>query len=338
MSVHEQALYVAGHRVADPQTIEETAARLADGESIAWIDLVCPDEDELRNVADRFALHELAIEDALKGHQRAKLERYGTTLFVVLRPARYIDETEKVEFGEIHLFIGTSFAITIQQTRWSDLTPVRTRLDSDSSLLARGPDTVLYAILDHVVDGYGPVVTGVERDIDEIEDQIFDEGHEISQRIYELAREVLAFQRATSPLVKMLEGLERGFDKYNVDVELHRSLRDVLDHVIRVVEQVDTFRTLLQNALTANATLVAQRENEEMWALTEASLAQNDDMKRISSWAAIIVTPTLIGSIYGMNFDRMPELHWHYGYPISLAVMVAMAAGLYVVFKRKSWL
>ena len=338
MSVPERALYVAGHRVADPQSIEETSARLADADTIAWIDLVCPDEDELRNLADHFPLHELAVEDALKGHQRAKLERYGTTLFVVLRPARYIDETEKVEFGEIHIFIGTNFAITIQQTHWSDLSPVRQRLDADSTLLARGVETVLYAILDHVVDGYGPVVTGVERDIDEIEDQIFDEGHEISQRIYELAREVLAFQRATSPLVKMLEALERGFDKYNVDVELHRALGDVLDHVIRVVEQVDTFRTLLQNALTANATLVAQRENVEMRSLTEASIAQNDDMKRISSWAAIIVTPTLIGSIYGMNFDRMPELHWHYGYPASLAVMLAMAMGLFLVFKRKRWL
>jgi len=331
-------VYEDGTRVSNPQSLAGTKVELEEEKRLAWIELTQPEPHEIRKLADAFDLHPLAVEDALLGHQRAKLERYGPTLFAVLRPAQYHDAAEEVDFGEIHLFIGTNFAITIVQGHRFDLQRVRERLDRDPTLVRMGPQAILYAVLDFVVDGYAPVVAGVEKDIDEIEDQIFDQGSEISQRIYELAREVLGFQRAIHPLVGMIAALQRGFDKYAVDVELRRSITDVLDHVLLIDGQVETFRTLLQNALTANATLVSQRENEIMRELTETSLAQNTDMKRISSWAAIIVTPTLVGSIYGMNFDHMPELHWRYGYPLSLIVMFGMAIILYISFRRRDWL
>ena len=178
----------------------------------------------------------------------------------------------------------------------------------------------------------------LENDIDEIEDQLFDGDPAVSRRIYDLSGEVIDFQRATHPLVDMLQALQHGFDKYQVEGELQRHLRDVLDHTFRVVERADSFRVLLQNALTVHSTLLGQRQNEEMRNLTQASLAQNEEVKRISAWAAILFAPTLVGTIYGMNFDHMPELHWQLGYPLALLLMIATSVTLYVVFKRRRWL
>jgi len=280
----------------------------------------------------------LAVEDALAGHQRSKIERYGDILFVVLRPARYVDDEERVEFGELHVFVGPDFVVTIRHAESPNLAQVRERMEQTPHLLALGPEAVLYAILDQVVDEYGPVVAGLENDIDEIEDQLFDGDPEVSRRIYALSREVIEFQRATQPLVTMFEAMQRGFDKYNVDLELHRHLRDVLDHTLRVVERGDAFRQLLQNALTVHSTLVGQRQNDEMRHLSETSLAQSEEVKKISSWAAILFAPTLVGTVYGMNFDHMPELHWALGYPFALSLMLAMGVSLYAVFKRRDWL
>jgi magnesium transporter len=197
----------------------------------------------------------------------------------------------------------------------------------------------MYAVLDQVVDEYSPVVSGVENDIDEIEDQLFTEDTNVSRRIYELSREVIAFQRATQPLIGMLGILrERITSDDERTLELHRDLRDVEDHVITLVERVDSFRALLQNALLVHATLVGQRQNDETKALTEASLAQGEQTKRISSWAAILFAPTLVASIYGMNFTNMPELHWTYGYPYAIALMLALGFGLYLSFKRRGWI
>ena len=197
---------------------------------------------------------------------------------------------------------------------------------------------MLYAILDQVVDEYAPIVAGLENDVDEIEDQLFSNDPAVSRRIYELSREVVAFQRATKPLDSMLTDLRSGFEDREVDVELQRLLRDVQDHVIRIVERVDSFRTLLQNALTVHTALVGQQQNEEMRSLTQTSLNQNEEVKRISSWAAILFAPTLVGTIYGMNFEHMPELRWSIGYPLALLAMVVMGVVLYLVFKRKRWL
>ena len=193
-------------------------------------------------------------------------------------------------------------------------------------------------IADQVVDGYGPVIAGLENDIDEIEDQLFGGDPAVSRRIYQLLGEVIDFQRAIGPLRGMLEALLRGSDTYGIDVDLQSSLRDVLDHVLRIGERADVFRLLLQNALTVHSTLVTQQQNDEMRRLSEASLAQNEEVKRISAWAAILFAPTLIGTIYGMNFEHMPELDWRLGYPMAVAAMVAGGVVLYVMFKRRHWL
>ena len=338
MTVVDNAIYRAGKRVSTPASLEQTFEERAAHRGFAWIGLYRPTDDELDAVAEEFQLHTLAVEDARKGHQRAKLERYDDTLCVVLRPARYLDATETVEFGEVHLFIGHDFAVTIRHAESPDLTRVRARLEHAPELLAKGPEAVLYAVLDEVVDEYGPVVAGLENDIDEIEYQVFAGDPGVSRRIYELSREVIEFQRATRPLTGMLDALRSGFEKYEVDEELRRNLRDVEDHVIRVVERVEGFRLLLQNILAVNSTLVGQRQNEEMQRLTEASLRQNEEVKRISSWAAILFAPTLVGTIYGMNFEQMPELGWAFGYPFAVALMALVCVTLYVVFKRRGWL
>ncbi len=338
MALVDNAVYVDGQRTADPRSLDETYELLRDRHGMAWIGLYRPDAAEIRSVAAEFDLHPLAVEDAIAAHQRAKLERYGTNLFTVLRPARYLDDVERVEFGELHVFTGQDFVVTIRHAEAPDLGRVRDRLEHAPALLRLGPEAVLYAILDEVVDEYAPVVAGLENDIDEIEDQLFKGDPAVSRRIYELSREVIEFQRATRPLLDMLSSLEAGFEKYKVDLELQRNLRDVQDHVIRVVERADSFRALLQNALTVHATLVGQQQNDEMRGLTETSLAQNEEVKKISAWAAILFAPTLVGTIYGMNFDHMPELHWPFGYPLALALMLITSVTLYLVFKRRSWL
>jgi magnesium transporter len=338
MPVIDNAIYQGGARVATPATLEETFETRAEHGGFAWIGLYRPTDAELDAVASEFGLHPLAVEDTRKGHQRAKLERYGDTLFIVLRPARYLDDVEQVEFGELHLFIGSDFAITIRRAESPNLAKVRHRLEATPELLAKGTEAVLYAVLDEVVDEYTPVDLGLENDIDEIEEQLFSGDPEVTRRIYDLASEVMEFLRATRPLIAMFEALERGFEKYGIDLELQRYLRDVKDHVIRIVERGESFRQLLQNALSVHATLVGQRQNEEMKRLSETSLAQSEQTKKISSWAAILFAPTLIGTIYGMNFVHMPELDWVLGYPMAIGLMVALGFVLYGVFKRRNWL
>jgi magnesium transporter len=338
MALIDNAIYVDGRRAATPKTLDETYEVMKANDGFAWIGMYRPSEREVRSIAAEFSLHHLAIEDALKGHQRAKLERFDEILFLVLRPARYIDDEERVEFGELHVFIGPDFVVTIRHAESPNLARVRERMESTPELLAYGPEAVLYAILDQIVDEYGPVVAGLENDIDEIEDQLFDGNAEVSRRIYALSREVIEFQRATQPLVGMLEALQRGLGKYSVDVELHHHLRDVLDHTLRVVERGDSFRQLLDNALIVHSTLVTQRQNDETRLLSETSLAQSEEVKKISSWAAILFAPSLVGTIYGMNFSHMPELKWVFGYPFALGLMVAMGLGLYGVFKKNGWL
>ncbi|MCK2025493.1 magnesium/cobalt transporter CorA [Microbacterium sp. SSW1-47] len=338
MAIVDNAIYVDGVRTENPRTLSETFERMRERRGMSWIGLYRPSPEEIRAVADEFALHELVVEDALSGHQRSKLERYGDVLFMVLRPARYLDDLEEVEFGEVHVLVGPDFVVTIRHAEAPDLARVRRRLEANPALLSHGPEAVLYAILDEVVDEYAPVLAGLENDIDEIESQLFEEDVDATQRIYDLGREVIDFQRATQPLVGMLEALLRGSDKYRVSEELQRYLRDVLDHTLRASDRATTFRTVLDNALTVESTIVARRQNEEMRRMTELSIRQNEEVKKISGWAAILFAPTLVGTIYGMNFDHMPELHWLLGYPMALALMVAMGLGLYAAFKNKGWL
>nr|WP_201470689.1 magnesium/cobalt transporter CorA [Microbacterium hydrocarbonoxydans] len=338
MAIIDNAIYVDGVRTENPRNLSETFEALRERGGLSWIGLYRPSEAEIREVADEFGIHALVVEDALSGHQRSKLERYDDVLFMVLRSARYLDATEEVEFGEIHVLVGTDFVVTIRHAESPDLARVRRRLEGDPALLKLGPEAVLYAILDEVVDEYAPVLAGLENDIDEIESQLFEDEVDATQRIYELGREVIDFQRAVQPLAGMLDALLRGSAKYQVDEELQRYLRDVLDHTLRVSERANTFRTVLDNALTVESTIVARRQNEEMRRMTELSIRQNDEVKKISGWAAILFAPTLVGTVYGMNFDHMPELHWTLGYPMAVALMVGMGFGLYWAFKRKGWL
>ncbi|MGN9820239.1 magnesium and cobalt transport protein CorA [Streptomyces sp. SD11] len=338
-SVVQAALYRDGVRVATPATLADTFRELREQpDGMAWIGLARPTENEILSLAAEFDLHPLAVEDAMEAHQRPKLERYGETLFVVLRAARYLDASEEVDFGELHVFLGPDFLITVRHGAAPDLSAVRRRMEETPELLSLGPEAVLYAILDAVVDGYAPVVSGVQNDIDEIETEVFGGDPWVSRRIYELSREMVEFQRATRPLVGMLHGLMAGFAKYGTDDELQRYLRDVADHVTHTSERVDGFRQALTDILTVNATLVTQQQNAEMRALAEAGFEQNEEIKKISSWAAILFAPTLVGTIYGMNFTHMPELHWTLGYPFAIVLMAVVCTSLYVIFKRRDWL
>ncbi len=340
MTLVDNGIYVDGVRVESPHTLRRTYRALEQSGGLAWIGLYLPTETELASVAEEFDLHPLAVEDAQKGHQRAKLERYGDTLFVVLRPAWYDDARERVEFGEIHIFTGAEFAVTVRHAHRPDLAVVRRRLEAEPEFLATGSEAIVTSLFDDIVDGYAPVVSGLEEDVDEIESQLFegDVDPRLSKRIYRLLSQVIGFQHAIKPLGAMLQALLRGTSKYGTNSEVENRLRNVLDHTIRVTERVDTMRALLDNALTVHSTLVSLDQNEEMRRMSSASLAQGEEVKKISSWAAILFTPTLVASVYGMNFDTMPELHWAWGYPFAVVLMVGLGFGLWTVFKYKRWL
>ncbi|WP_253258995.1 magnesium and cobalt transport protein CorA [Subtercola boreus] len=326
-------------RVLSPATPQQTIEALASiPDALAWIGLFRPNAAALADLQTEFDLHPLAIEDAVGAHQRPKLERYGDVLFVVLRAAFYVDEREEVEFGELHLFVGPNFVVSVRHSAKPDLSVVRRRMEGDPRLLALGPIAALYGIMDAVVDQYAPVVAGLETDIDEIEAQVFEGDPSVSRRIYELSQEVLDFQRATLPLTAMLQTLRETYGKGEGNLELKRAFRDVADHVAVVNERVDGFRQTLREILTVNATLVAQRQNEDMKKLAETSNHQNDEVKKISAWAAIFFAPTVVTGIYGMNFDYMPELHFAWSYPAALGLMVGLSVGLYASFKKRGWL
>lgn len=342
----DNAVYVDGKRVHSPTTLTDTWESCQASGGMAWVGLYRPREEELQEVATELHLHELAVEDAITGGQRAKLEHYGDTWFLVLHPARYIDETETVEFGELHVFTGDDFVVTVRHSEWPDLHEVRERLEANPDRLMLGPGQVTFEILDRIVDDYVPVVEGLEQDVGEVEDQLFSREKGISRRIYELSREVIHFQRALRDLPAMVEEMQatiRGQldsepggshvlgHEDEMAVETLRRLRDVHDHTVQLNDRAAALRTVLENALELDSTLASKR-------LAEQSIAQNEEVKKISSWAAIIFAPQLVGSIYGMNFQHMPELHWVWGYPFALGLMLAVAVVLYVLFKRNDWL
>jgi magnesium transporter len=324
----DSAVYRNGMRDPGVAAVDDLVAAWRSGDAMVWLGIYEPTPEELETVARGFGLHELAVEDAVKAHQRPKLERYGDMLLMVLRPARYLDEGETVVFGEVEIFAGVNFVITVRHGDAPDLGHVRRTLEAKPDLLARGPFAVVYGIADHVVDHYQPVVAGLENDIDEIEDEVFGGSATVSRRIYELTREVIEFQRATKPLAGIFGEL---IDLPGVDDEERRYLRDVQDHAVRIEERVDGFRVLLQNILSVHLTL-------ETKALNEVSVDQNEQVQKISAWAAILFAPTLIGTVYGMNFKYMPELKWRLGYPMALALMLIVSLALYVIFKRRRWI
>src|SRR5215203_44345 len=264
-------------------------------------------------------------------------ERHGLAWIGLYEPTEEEFSSVAVEFGEIHAFVGTDFVVTVRHGKASTLDRVRRRLESVPELLCRGSEAILYAIMDRVVDDYAPVVAGLEHDIDEIETEVFSGNTGVSRRIYELSREAIQFRRCTAPLLGILSNLMED-DALRVDPEVRRYLRDVQDHALRVDEQVGATRELLQNILSVNLTLVGISQNEEVNKLTQASIEQGEEVKRISAWAAILFAPTLVGTVYGMNFNHMPELHWLLGYPFALLLMILTSVSLYIVFKRRGWL
>jgi magnesium transporter len=325
------AVYREGKRRPGELALADAFEAASDSNAFVWIGLYEPDEEEFDSVRREFNLHELAVEDAIKAHQRPKLEVYDDTVFVVLKTARYIEAEEVVEFGEIMLFIGPQFVVTVRHKPASELRGVRKHIESRPDLLRFGPGAVLYAIMDRVVDDYLPVIEGLDQDVKEVETQVFsEEGHNPAERIYMLKREVIEFHQATAPLAEPLDRLVRG----QVPV-LHEDMpeyfRDVQDHLLRVVDQVSGFRELLNSVLQANLTQVALRQNE-------VGMQQNADMRKISAWVAIVAVPTMIAGIYGMNFEHMPELTWAFGYPLALLAMALACAALYRAFKRNGWL
>jgi magnesium transporter len=319
----DSAVYVDGKRVVVSDSLEGVYETYREKDGFAWIGLYEPTKDEFDSVAGEFGLHPLAVRDALRPHQRPKVERYGETLFVVIKAARYVEEKEVVEFGEVHAFVGPDFVVTVRYGETNQMEEVRRSLEGRPDLLRKGPYAVLYAIMDRIVDDYVPVVDGLANDIDEIEVEVFESQPDVSRRIYELSREVIRFHQATQPLAGTLESLTQE-ETSDIDREVRRYLRDVQDRVLRVTDQAQGFRELLQNILSVNLTL--------------ASVNQNDQVKKISAWAAILIVPTLITGIYGMNFDFMPELHWAYGYPVALLLMLTISLILYWGFKRRGWL
>jgi magnesium transporter len=318
----DSVIYVDGRR-GEPCPLEDVRETCLARGGFAWIGLHEPTREEMGAVAGEFGLHELAVRDAVKEHLRPKVERYGDALFVVLVAARYLEQTETVEFAEIHAFVGRDFIVTVRHGEAPELGDVRRRMEGDPGLLSRGPTAVLYTIMDRVVEDYGPVTEGLENDIDEIEDEVFEGNPGVSRRIYELSREVIRFHRATQPLAGALERLTGGAGG-GMDPEVRRYLRNVQDRVLRVTEQIEGFRELLSNILNVNLTMV--------------SVQQNEQVQKISAWAAILVVPTIITGIYGMNFRYMPELSWVLGYPFALMLMVVVSVLLYLGFKRSGWL
>jgi magnesium transporter len=319
----ECAVYEDGRRKAGSLPIEHACeAGQAEG-AFVWVGLFEPTADEFSALRAEFDLHPLAVEDALRAHQRPKIERYGDMTFVVLKTARYVDETEDVEFGQVMVFVGESFVITVRHGEVSDLSEVRGRVEEDPDHLRRGPAGALHAILDAVVDQYEPVAAGLQTDVDEVEEQLFGGGGgRATVRIYALGREVLEFSRAVGPLIPAVEQLVRG--GHGVDEDMQSYFRDVLDHLFRVNGHVDSMHELLSNMLQAN--------------LTQVSVRQNEDMRKISAWVAILAVPTMIAGLYGMNFDHMPELEWELGYPAVLLVIAVACSFLYARFKKAGWL
>ena len=341
----DAAVYREGQRLPCANLSEELEALRDVPDGFLWIGLKDPTDAEFDQVKGQLHLHPLAVEDAVKGNQRSKLEVYEGSLFVVLKPLRYVEQTSQVETGEVMVFVGDHFVVTVRRGEAAPLREVRRRLEASAQHLSHGPAAVLHAVMDAVVDGYTEIDAEIQRDLEQMEESVFasevaveaealgEHAPESSQqrrkaaddarRIYLLKREVLEIRRAVLPLV---EPADRLADREvpHVPVSARPFFRDVADHVMRVVDHVESYDRLLSDILSAH--------------LTRVSVQQNDDMRRISAWVAIAAVPTMLAGIYGMNFDHMPELHWRLGYPLVLLVMAVACVILFRVFRRSGWL
>jgi magnesium transporter len=318
------AAYTEGRRVATIP-IEDISEHLADPNGFVWIGLYEPDENMLKQIQEEFQLHDLAIEDAHRAHQRPKLETYGDSLFIVVRTAQINSDSGHIDFGETHFFVGKNFILSIRHGSSRPYSDVRARCETAPQLLRKGPGFALYAVMDSIVDGYFPVIQGLEQELESLEERIFDEkpSREMTRQIYDLKRRLVDVKRAISPLIDICTRLMR-FDLPLIPEDTRPYFRDVYDHVVRINEMVDSSREILATALEANFSLI--------------SISENEIQKRFAGWAAILAVPTMIAGIYGMNFRFMPELDWYYGYPVILSLTVIICVLMYGGFKRAGWL
>ncbi|MFK4150193.1 magnesium and cobalt transport protein CorA [Streptomyces sp. NPDC004065] len=331
-SVVNCVTYQDGARLPDPGDVVAAVRRVrGSGDGFVWLGLHEPTDAEFAGIAELFDLHPLAVEDAVEAHQRPKLERYGETLFAVFKTVCYVEHetltatSEVVDSGEIMVFVGRDFVITVRHGRHGSLGPLREELEADPGQLAKGPAVVLHAIADHVVDEYLTVTDAVQADIDQVETEVFAENGARTDpgRIYQLKRELLELKRAVVPLARPVEDLATRPIRV-VDPEIQAYFRDVLDHLIRAKEQIAAFDELLNSILQAH--------------LARVTVTQNEDMRKITAWAAVIAVPTMVCGVYGMNFTDMPELHWRFGYPLVIGVISAACLVLYRGFRRNGWL
>jgi magnesium transporter len=318
------AAYTEGCRAADIE-LEELSDYVAKDGHFVWIGLHEPSEETLRTLQTELGLHDLAVEDAHRAHQRPKLEEYGPGLFVALRTATWDAATRKIDVGETHLFVGSRYVVSVRHGETTGYADVRGRLEATPRLLRQGPSVILYALMDSIVDRYFPIVDALEEELDRLEESIFGAQPErdVAERIYGLKSEVITIKRAVSPLIDVCNRLVR-YDQGLVADEVRPYFRDVYDHVVRINESIDNMRELLTSALEANLALV--------------SIRQNEVMKTLAGWAAIFGIATLMAGIWGMNFEHMPELHPVWGYPAALGSMGAVAVGMYWWLKRSGWL
>ncbi|MEV6951981.1 magnesium/cobalt transporter CorA [Streptomyces sp. NPDC051183] len=322
------AMYRNGRRSEAPGDFSDALdeARAA-GDAFLWIGMHEPTAKEFEHVSQEFGLHQLAVEDALTAHQRPKLEVYDDSLFVVLKPVMYDDDSDTVTTGELMVFIGDSFVVTVRHGEGAALAAVRRRLEHEPDVLKHGPTAVLYAVSDAVVDHYIEVAAELQADLEELEAEVFApntaDTKNTAARIYGFKRQVLEFRRATSPLLQPMDRLASGAVPF-VHEHSQPFFRDVADHLTKANEYIEGLDRLLSDALAAH--------------LAQMGVRQNDDMRKISAWAAMAAVPTMVAGIYGMNFDHMPELRQSWGYPAVVVLMLALCLGLHRMFKRRGWL
>ncbi|MFQ6143641.1 magnesium/cobalt transporter CorA [Streptomyces seoulensis] len=327
-------IYRDGHRREGPEDFSDALAEARAAGGFVWVGLHEPSEEEFALVSEEFALHELAVEDALKAHQRPKLEVYDDSLFVVLKPVGYEPDSDAVSTGEIMIFLGDSFVVTVRHGEIDGLATVRHRLEQEPEMLGKGPTAVLYAIADTVVDHYLDVATELQTDLEELEAEVFSPerggSRNTASRIYNFKRQITEFRRATGPLAPPMSRLGgTGQSAFAtavpfVDDAARPFFRDVSDHLTRVNESVESLDRLVSDILSAH--------------LAQTGVQQNDDMRKISAWAAMAAIPTMLAGIYGMNFEHMPELTWVWAYPAVIALMAVLEVVLYRTFKRRGWL
>lgn len=323
----DQAIYRQGQRLpcGDLSDALDELRGGDDPHAFLWIGLKNPTDAEFDLVNDELQLHRLAVEDAVKGNQRPKVELYDNTIFVVMKTLKYIEETSDIETGEVMLFVGDRFVVTVRRGEANPLAGVRQALEANVHSLRHGEIAVVHAVMDSIVDNYVAIDAELQKDLEDIEASVFAGANRVSSAtIYRLKREVLEFRRAAMPLAAPLRMLHDGSRSPLPQKEVRLLFRDVADHLLRVIDHVESYDRLLTDILNAH--------------LAQISVQQNADMRKISAWVAIAAVPTMIAGIYGMNFDNMPELQWHYGYYIVVAIMATACLGLYRAFRKSGWL